>query len=195
MELALFDFDGTISTGESTDAFIKFALGEDKFNKGRLRLLPLFFLYLTGLMDHHDAKERYLAYYLKGMTVPDFLALSREFGETHLPAMVRKRAVEKIEWHKSRGHEVCVVSGSCEVWLEQWCRDMGIGLLGTRIDLSEKMITGKIAGRNCFSEEKAVRIRQSYILESYDKIYAYGDSRGDRAMFELADETFYRPFQ
>ncbi|MBP1732847.1 MAG: HAD-superfamily hydrolase, subfamily (PSPase-like) family protein, partial [Deltaproteobacteria bacterium] len=36
------------------------------------------------------------------------------------------------------------------------------------------------------------RIEEQYDLKSFDHIYAYGDTPGDKAMLELADEKYYR---
>ena len=42
---------------------------------------------------------------------------------------------------------------------------------------------------------KVKRILKSYDLSNYDCIYAYGNSRGDYEMLELATEKFYKPFR
>ena len=49
--------------------------------------------------------------------------------------------------------------------------------------------------RNCFGVEKVNRIRQEYDLSQWDFIYAYGDSRGDQEMLDLADERYYKFFK
>ena len=43
--------------------------------------------------------------------------------------------------------------------------------------------------------EKVRRVKERYNLDDYDHIYAYGDSRGDKELLELADEGFYQPFR
>jgi phosphatidylglycerophosphatase C len=54
--------------------------------------------------------------------------------------------------------------------------------------------TGRLAGLNCWGPEKVRRLieyagpKENYLL------YAYGDSRGDREMLNLADNPFYREF-
>ncbi len=195
MELALFDFDGTISNSESTDKFIKYSCSKLKIFSGKFLLIPLYFLYVTGLLDHHNAKVWYLTFYFKGMRKSQFLQLSREFAENHISDIVRPAALKRIKWHKDQGHEICVVTGSCELWLEAWCKELDLNLIGTRIDLSAERLSGKLASTNCFKEEKANRIKQKYDLRAYETVYAYGDSKGDLAMFKLADQTFYKPFR
>ena len=56
-------------------------------------------------------------------------------------------------------------------------------------------ITGNLISKNCYGPEKVTRILESYDLLKYDYIYAYGNSRGDYEMLELANEKFYKPFR
>ena len=60
--------------------------------------------------------------------------------------------------------------------------------------LESTFVSGEFATPNCYGEQKAVRIRARYDLSNYAEIYAYGDSKGDRAMLELATYAFYKPF-
>jgi HAD superfamily phosphoserine phosphatase-like hydrolase len=88
---------------------------------------------------------------------------------------------------------VAVVSGSLDILLAEWCRNLGIDLIATGVDLDGSYIA--LSTRNCDSEEKARRIREKYDLESYDIVYAYGDSSGDKEMMALADRQFYKYFK
>lgn len=47
---------------------------------------------------------------------------------------------------------------------------------------------------NCHGIEKVNRIRNAVDLSNYDDIYAYGDSKGDSGMLDLATRRFYRSF-
>jgi len=50
------------------------------------------------------------------------------------------------------------------------------------------MVTGKFLSKNCYGIEKANKVKEAYNLSDYDYIYAYGDTRGDKELLELADE-------
>ena len=69
---------------------------------------------------------------------------------------------------------------------------------GTRLEVSNGKITGRIDGANCYGAEKTRRIRE--YLESHNisreqcNITAYGDSRGDKEMTDYADKSHYKPF-
>ena len=46
-----------------------------------------------------------------------------------------------------------------------------------------------------FFIEKGNRVKEAYNLDDYDRIYAYGDSRGDKELLGLSDKSFYKPFR
>ena len=71
----------------------------------------------------------------------------------------------------------------------------GIELIATKLEFKAGKLTGKFATNNCYGAEKSHRIKELFDLELYDYIYAYGDSRGDKEMLALADESFYKPFR
>ena len=70
-----------------------------------------------------------------------------------------------------------------------------ISLIATELEIINNKITGNLISTNCFGPEKVKRILKSYDLLNYDCIYAYGNSRGDHEMLELATEKFYKPFR
>ena len=100
-----------------------------------------------------------------------------------------------IKLHLEKGHRVVLVSASLEPYLKPWTDKIGIELLGSRIAISDGVLTGSFAGKNCYGKEKERRIKKAYSLEEYDFVYAYGDSRGDKEMLELASEAHYRLFK
>ena len=57
------------------------------------------------------------------------------------------------------------------------------------------MITGETDGANCYGAEKVRRVREAYDTDAFERVIAYGDSRGDKEMLEFADEAHYRVFE
>ena len=102
--------------------------------------------------------------------------------------------MEKLQWHQQRGDRIIVVSASMENWLNPWCEMRSLELLSTRLEVEQGMLTGKFATANCHGKEKVNRIRGHVDLDDFEKIYAYGDTDGDREMLMLADEAFYKGF-
>jgi phosphatidylglycerophosphatase C len=195
MKLALFDFDGTLTTKDSLPEFIKYAVGAPSYYLGLLLLSPVLILYLVKIISNDRAKERLISHFFKGWTAMRFKALADRFSETQIDRITKPKAMARMQWHKAQGHKVVLVSASLECWLEKWCSKNKIGLIATRLEMKDNKISGRFATKNCYGAEKEKRIKESLNLKDYDYIYAYGDSNGDREMLALADESFYQKYE
>ncbi len=195
MKLALFDFDGTITTDDSLIKFIRFVVGDAKFVIGMAVLSPMLTAYKLKLIPNYKAKQYMISYFFKGMDENKFMQVAKEYSLKHIKTILRSEAMEKIAWHKEQGHKIVIVSASIECWLKPWCNENHLDLIATKLEIKDNIITGKFLTKNCYGIEKANRVQEKYNLDDYDHIYAYGDSRGDKELLELADESFYRPFR
>ena len=195
MVLALFDFDGTITTDDSLIKFIRFAVGDIKFITGMVLLSPMLIAYKLKLIPNYKAKQYMLAYFFKNMPESKFIQLSKEYSLTHIDTILRKKAMEKIQWHTQQKHKIIIVSASIECWLKPWCNKHNLDLIGTKLEIKDGVITGKFLSKNCYGIEKVHRLQKQYNLDDYDYIYAYGDSHGDKELLKLADKSFYKPFR
>jgi HAD superfamily hydrolase (TIGR01490 family) len=194
-KLALFDFDGTITHHDSFLHFIMFYKGKFRFFIGLLFLSPVFVFYKLGLLKNSKAKELVFYWFIKGDKIADFQRKCDEFGNNVIPNIIRKEALEEIQNHFRNGNRVIIVSASAENWLKQWCSNINVELLGTRLEVIDGKLTGKIAGENCHGEEKVNRIREHLNIKEFDEIFAYGDSAGDLPMINLAHNKYYKPFK
>ena len=194
-KLALFDFDGTITTDDSLIKFIRFVIGDIKFVAGMAVLSPMLTAYTLKLIPNYKAKQYMLSYFFKGISEEKFVKVANEYSLKHINTILRPKAMKKITWHKEQRHKVIIVSASIECWLKPWCDKNNLDLIATKIEVKDNIITGKFSTKNCYGIEKANRVQEQYNLNDYDHIYAYGDSRGDKELLELADESFYKPFR
>ena len=195
MKLIFFDFDGTITTDDSLIKFVRFVVGDAKFIWGMTLLFPMLTVYKLKLLPNYKAKQYMLSYFFKVMSEEKFMQVANEYSLEHINTILRPKAMNKIAWHKEQGHKVVVVSASIECWLKPWCDKNGLGLISTKIEIKDGLVTGKFLSKNCYGIEKANRVQEAYDLSEYGHIYAYGDSRGDKELLELADESFYKPFR
>lgn len=194
-ELSLFDFDGTITTDDSLIKFIRFVVGDIRFVLGVSVLSPMLTAYKLKLIPNYKAKQMMLSYFFKGMSEEKFIELANEYSLKHIDTILRPKAMERIAWHKEQGHEVVIVSASIESYLKPWCDKNGLGLIATRLEIKNGILTGKFATKNCYGIEKVKRIKQKYNLLEYNTIYAYGDSIGDREMLKIASKSYYKYFE
>jgi HAD superfamily hydrolase (TIGR01490 family) len=193
--IAFFDFDGTITTKDSLAEFIRFTKGDGGFLLGLIPSLPRIIGFKLGIIDNQKAKEGLMSVFFKGIPETEFKDRAVSFVHEKIPAMLRPGAAAKLNWHKQEGHEVVIVSASPTHWLQPWCELNGFACISTELEVVDQKITGKILGQNCHGEEKVRRIKEKYDLASYDAIYAYGDTSGDRPMLALAGNSFYKPFR
>ena len=194
MTLALFDFDGTVTTHDSFRDFLIFVVGMKKFLLRMIPASPWLLAYLLRLISNQTAKQKITQAFFSGMSRSEFDQRAQDFVVKKLNSIVRPAALEKIRWHKQQQHRVILVSASFDDYLKFWCAQHQIELIATRLEEKDARLTGRFATANCWGPEKVRRIREVVELDKYEKIYAYGDSRGDREMLEIATEKNYRVF-
>ncbi|MEQ8470493.1 MAG: HAD family hydrolase [Marinoscillum sp.] len=193
--LALFDFDDTITVGDSLRAFIVFARGWPEFSLGAIALSPIVALQKLNLISTKKAKEMVLGFFFKDMSIETFEELCERFSKEAIPQMVNKLAAEKIANHLQNNDRVVVVSASPGHWVRPWALQNGLECVSTELEVVDHKITGKILGENCKGDEKVRRIQEYLSIEKHNPIYAYGDSKHDLSMLMLADYSFYKPFR
>ena len=194
MNLALFDFDGTLTSKDSLSDFIQYAVGKPAYYFGLILLSPVLLVYLSGLIRNDVAKQKLMARYFKGWSFERYQQVANDYSRSEIEKIVRQQAIEKLNWHQQQGDRVIIVSASMEDWLKPWCDSKGVELLATRLMTENGIISGEFATPNCHGKEKVKRVRELLNLSDYDRIFAYGDSSGDTEMLAIADEGFYRKF-
>jgi phosphatidylglycerophosphatase C len=192
MDLALFDFDGTITTTEMFPAFVHHAVEPRRLMVGKVLLAPLVVGYKLGLVSGSTIRSRIVRFGFRDVDEVQYRESGRRFASEVLPGVVRPEALERIAWHKGRGDTVVVVSGSFDCYLSYWCNQHGVDLLCSALEVSNGRLTGKYAGRQCVSTEKIRRVQRAYDLAHYSEIYAYGDTKEDLAMLSIATKRYYR---
>ncbi|MBK6266515.1 HAD-IB family hydrolase [Marivirga sp. S37H4] len=193
--LALFDFDGTITKKDSLIEFLKFYFGKKKTILGFLSHSHLLVAMKMGIVANALVKEKILTYFFKGEPVKIFKEQAIDFSFHVLPQLVRMDALAQIKKHQKEGDRVIVISASAEDWLRPWCDANGLETLATKLEKKAGKLTGRIAGKNCNGAEKVKRILELLKVEDYESIYAYGDSKGDKEMLEISSHPVYRKFK
>lgn len=193
--LALFDFDGTLTKRDSLLDFIHFVIKTPKKIFGAMILSPIIIGYLFKIVENDYAKERVLHYFFANMKANELYFLGQNYALNRLPSILRSSGIKQLKWHIEQGHDVTIVSASPVIWLKAWTDSLGVKLIATILEEKKGRFTGRYQGLNCYGEEKVRRIKEQFDLNKYDKIYAYGDTPGDKAMLKLADKAFYKPFE
>jgi phosphatidylglycerophosphatase C len=192
MDLALFDFDGTITTTDTWTPFMRLAVRPVRILAGQVFLGPIVLGYRLGMVSASTGRLVAARVGFQGADAEAVHRLGAEYAAGVLPAKVRPSALERIAWHRSRGDHVVIVSASLDLYLAPWAASQGLDCICATLEERGGRLTGRYVGGDCSGREKVRRIRGRYDLGRYDTVYAYGDSGEDREMLELAHRKYYR---
>lgn len=192
MNLALFDFDGTISDRELFADFVACAVPAQRLRLGRWRFLPMVLGYKLGLVSGSTIRASVAAYGFRGLNGERVEQSGRRFADEVVANAIRPEALQRIAWHREQGDTVVVVSGAFDLYLRHWCERHGLDLICSSLESQDGVLTGRYRGAQCVGPEKPRRIRERYDLSRYQQIYAYGDTREDLDMLALAHRRWYR---
>ena len=190
--VATFDFDGTITRKDTLLEFIKFVKGAPALYGGLLWHAPLLVAYKLRMYPNWKVKQKFFSHFFKGMSYDEFCRWGECFADT-VDQMIKHSVFQKLLQHQRQGDTVYIVSASVKEWILPWARKSGIShVIATEVEVDDQgRLTGRFSSRNCYGQEKVNRFlaeeprRESYCL------YAYGDSRGDRYMLDLADRAIW----
>ena len=96
MNLALFDFDGTITECDTFTPFIKKALPKYRRRIGQLLLLPSILAYRAGVLSGSAIRQQVVYVGLKGLSASRLTALGNRHAAEFLPSVIRANAMEQI---------------------------------------------------------------------------------------------------
>lgn len=189
MNLALFDFDGTLTTKDSLDEFLKHSVGKKKYMLNMFKFIPYFILWQLKLMHNSIAKEHLFRIFFKGTDENVFKEKAKDFSLKKLDLIINQERINLLKKHQESGDRVLIVSASMKCWLQPWCDKNNIELLSSQLEFKDGAFSGKFLTPNCHGKEKENRIKEHLNLSDYETIYAYGDSSGDKQMLALAHKS------
>src|SRR6266850_4422291 len=110
MNLALFDFDGTITSSDTWTPFMRFAVPPARLIAGQVLLAPVFVGHRLGVISSSTGRQMAMRVGFQGVPSSDVRQLGAQYAATMIPKTVRRLALERIRWHRSQGDDVVVVS-------------------------------------------------------------------------------------
>ncbi|MDE6371509.1 MAG: HAD-IB family hydrolase, partial [Duncaniella sp.] len=192
--IAIFDFDGTLTTKDTFIEFAKYSVGWGCLIKGIIKSLPWLLAWKLHLIAGGKAKEQLFSQLYKGMSLTTFEEYCLNFAD-RISKIERRNLVEYLHSHLKKKDQVFIVSASFPEWIIPWAKRHGISencIIGTGIETDNyDILTGKFSTPNCNEAEKVKRVREYIPYLSDCEIYAYGDSSGDRAILNVADHPFW----
>jgi HAD superfamily hydrolase (TIGR01490 family) len=189
--LALFDFDGTITTREMLPDFLHYAVPKWRLRFWKPWMLPLVAAARAGWLSGSTLRAVLAWVGFRGMPAAQYEAKAKAFARDVLPGVLRPEMMERIAEHKARGDTVVVVSGAYDAYLRHWCAEHGLDLIASTLEVRDGRLTGHYAGAQNVLAEKARRVRERYDLARYAEVHAHGDTPEDRDLLALARRRFY----
>ncbi|EJN6826650.1 HAD family hydrolase [Vibrio cidicii] len=190
MNLALFDFDGTLTNEDMFSLFLNHSASGTRKWMGRMVIAPFYLLYKANLLPSHLMRPIASWIAFKGRREASLQVIGKQFAREVISRYLRPEAMAKLAWHQQRGDRIILVSASLDLYLRHWCDAQGIDLLCSEMAVRQGRYTGKYQQGDCSRKQKVQRVKQHCRLSDYSKIYAYGDTEEDRLMLNLADEAY-----
>ncbi len=187
-----FDFDGTITKKDTFFTFLIYSIGYKRFF---FYLFTMFFDFVK-LFFHkvqvQTVKEKLFSKCFKGESITNFDKKCKEFAE-NFNTLLRPNAIEFLNGLNER-ETVLIVSASIQNYISCFLKDFKIEATVPEVDF-EGNLTGKFIGKNCKGKEKVERILKHFPDRKNYNLIAFGDSGGDKQMFNIADEKHWKPFR
>jgi phosphatidylglycerophosphatase C len=190
--LALFDFDGTLTTRDTFRPFLRLAIPRARLIAGGLALSPILLGHQLGVVTSAQARPCLSWAAFAGVPAARVRALGEQYASDALPRVIDSSMLRRLKAHQSEGDAVFVVSAGLESYLRPWCLAHGVGLVCTELEERRGVLTGRYRRGDCSGKNKATLVRSDVPLRQFSVITAYGDTVEDVEMLALAHRRFYR---
>jgi len=191
MELALFDLDYTLLSGDSDYAWAQFLIERGVLDREEYGAKNDRFFrdYKAGRLDIHEFLDFQLAP-LARHTREQLEQWHGEFMRTKVRPMIRARGLERVRRHLA-GNDLCAIVTSTNAFITApIAREFGVEhLLATELEIRDGRFTGKPSGMPCFRQGKVTRLAEwlgarGQSLASFSASWFYSDSLNDLPLLE-----------
>ena len=191
MELALFDLDDTLLSGDSDYEWAQFLIERGVLERAEYEAKnDRFFLqYKAGALDIREFLQFQLAP-LARYPREKLDEWRGEFMRTRIAPIIRAKGLELVRRHLGHGDLCAIVTSTNAFITAPIAREFGVEhLIATELEVADGMFTGKPSGTPSFREGKITRVEewlagQGRILASFTGIWFYSDSQNDLPLLE-----------
>jgi phosphatidylglycerophosphatase C len=196
--IAAFDFDGTLTRGDTLMPFLTRGLGWPRFLLALMLCSPWLLGFALKLIPNHVAKKKLMLATLKNKTTAEMDDWTSRWLAQDFPGQLQSWTMARLAEHQQAGHCCVMVSASPDIYLKRVAHQLGFdALLCTEMGVESGRLTGHMKTPNCHGEQKVLRLK-AWMNERFgadggaEVMYAYGDTSGDIPMLRLAVHAFYR---
>ena len=192
--IAIFDFDGTLTIGDTFIPFLFHSFGPRKTVFGLFYCMPFIIVYIIKLVSNEYAKSKVINFFFKDKNMSTIKKNANSFINNESKFPLRENVVNRLKWHQEQKHITILISASLDIYVKSWAKKFEFTYVeSTELQCSNGNYTGLISGKNCYGKEKVKRLKKILKddLNNY-LIYGYGDSKGDKYFLELCDYKFLK---
>ena len=193
-KVAVFDFDGTLTTGDSLLPFLYYCFGFWKLTIGILYLSPFIIGYLLKVYPNNLAKKKLVNYFFKNRDVNLLKKIASRFIDEKIDYYIRNNILKRLRWHQKNDHVTILLSASLDLYINYVGGKYNFDHVECSIlEIDKHLFTGQIKGDNCYGNEKVKRLKKILgdNLTRYT-LYGYGDSNGDKSFLKLCDIKYFK---
>lgn len=194
---AIFDFNGTLVTGEVWQAIESWMGGRSAWKRRKSRMiarqLPVILASKVGLVSADFMVRRWMPAAwatVRGMDERELAALVQHAWETIFRPTMREPVAEMVRQRKAEGHCTVLLSATYEPFLEPVREALGFDVvIGTRVEVVAGQVTGRVIGDTVTGAEKVRRImamgQDADSPIDLERSLAYADTERDLDLLQL----------
>jgi HAD superfamily hydrolase (TIGR01490 family) len=190
-ELALFDLDHTLLSGDSDYEWAQFLIERGVLERSKYEAKNEHFFrqYQAGKLDIYEFLDFQLAP-LAHYPRKQLEQWHGEFMRAKIEPIIRPKARELVHRHHGEGHLCAIVTSTNSFITGPIARELGFNhLLATELEMKNGEFTGKPYGTPCFREGKVTRVIEwleelQLNLMSFSASWFYSDSHNDLPLIE-----------
>ncbi len=195
MQLALFDLDHTLLSGDSDVLWCEFLMDAGVLDRAVFapRNAEMARRYAEASVSAQDFCEFYVAT-LAGRTPAEWRPLCARFLDEVIAPRIPPAAHALVETHRARGDRLVLTTATNRVLTEMTAQHLRIGdLLATEVELVDGRCTGRTAGVLNMREGKVERLRAWLVAQALpeqlvSEAVFYSDSTNDLPLLRAVGE-------
>lgn len=195
MNLALFDLDNTLLSGDSDFEWAQFLISQGVLDRElyAARNQEFYEQYRAGTLDIYA----FLEFQLRPLARHSREQLDRWhkiFMRERIRPMIGHKARAVVEDHRAQGHTLVIITATNRFVTEPIALEFGIpNLIATEAEEIAGEFTGQAIDTPCFREGKVQRLeawlrQQRYVWDDISRSWFYSDSHNDLFLLEKVSD-------
>jgi phosphatidylglycerophosphatase C len=188
----LFDFDGTITSRDTTIILIIELLKNRPFHLPGVMWFLLKMRLLRDVTNKQLNKNKAIGYLINGRTDAQLAPALNKFSKK-VHAVCRLQILNKIEQAYTENNIILIVTASPGFAIKHCTRELPVTVLGTDFEKINDIYSGKLESNNCYGYEKVNRLKRWALTAKTELSVssAWSDHFSDIHMLRLSEKRYW----